>query len=143
CSTAITMLATSRVTRTPSEGGGAMKLTPSRTLAELMSQHDALRVMMTTCEGLADELDLDPSGDPTPLVREIARLRVAFEAHNRFEEQLLRPVLLEHDQHGPARIERMVEDHVNEHRTIVAQLDSPATAPMTAALRDVIETLRA
>jgi hypothetical protein len=120
-----------------------MKLTPSRTLAELVSQHDALRSMMDTCEGLADELDRDPNADPTPLVREIARLRVAFEAHNKFEEQLLRPVLLEHDVHGSVRVERMVEDHVHEHRAIDAQLGSPATTPVAAMLRDVIETLRA
>lgn len=120
-----------------------MELTPSRTLTELMSQHDALRVMMNTCEFLANELDRDSDVDPTPLVRELARLRLAFEAHNKFEEQLLRPVLLEHDLHSAVRIERMVEDHVNEHRTIYAQLGSPDAAPVIAVLRDVIESLRA
>lgn len=116
-----------------------MQMTPSRALAELMSQHDSLRVMMDLCEDMANHLDAHPDGDPGPLTRELARLRLAFDAHNKFEEQLLRPVLLEHDAFGTVRIQRMVEDHVHEHRTIGERLASPATA----ALRDVIETLRA
>jgi iron-sulfur cluster repair protein YtfE (RIC family) len=116
-----------------------MSFTPSRALAELISQHDSLRVMMDLCEDLADTLDVHPDGDPTMLTRELSRLRLAFDAHNKFEEQLLRPVLLEHDSFGAVRIQRMVEDHVHEHRTIGERLSSPATA----ALRDVIETLRA
>lgn len=116
-----------------------MKLTPSRTLAELIAQHDALRGMMSRCEELADRLDAHPDEDPTALTRELARLRVAFDAHNKFEEQLLRPVLLEHDSFGTVRVERMVEDHVNEHREMREQLASPTTA----ALRDLLETLRA
>lgn len=116
-----------------------MKVTPFGALAELIAQHDKLRELMDQCEDLADGVDADPHADPTPLVREIARLRLSFEAHNRFEEQLLRPVLLEHDTHAPVRIERMVEDHVNEHRALASKLHSPATAE----LRDVIETLRA
>lgn len=112
---------------------------PSRVLSELIAQHDSLRVMMDLCEDLADGLDARPDGDPTQLTHELARLRRAFDAHNKFEEQLLRPVLLEHDAFGPVRIQRMVEDHVEEHRAIGARLESPATA----ALRDVIETLRA
>ena len=95
--------------------------------------------MMDLCEDLADHLDSHPDADPLPLTRELARLRLAFDAHNKFEEQLLRPVLLEHDSFGPVRIQRMVEDHVHEHDAIRSRLASPATA----ALRDVIETLRA
>lgn len=116
-----------------------MTFTPSRALSELTSQHDSLRTMMDLCEDLADHLDAHPDGDPVPLTRELARLRLAFDAHNKFEEQLLRPVLLEHDSFGTVRIQRMVEDHVHEHAAIGARLASPATA----ALRDVIETLRA
>ena len=115
-----------------------MKYTPGRALAELKAQHDALRGMMERCEELADELDAGRSG-PTQLMREVSRLRLAFEAHNTFEEQLLRPVLQEADAFAAARIDRMIEDHVGEHRTMSRRL---ATSE-TAALRDVIETLRA
>ncbi len=113
-------------------------MTPFGTKAELIAQHDALRGLMTRCEQLADEVDLS-RGDPNTLMHEIVRLREAFDAHNVFEERILRPVLLELDSHGAARVERMVEDHVNEHAELRARLNSP----VTAELRDVIETLRA
>lgn len=105
-----------------------MKLVAADTLAELIAQHDSLRGIMGLCQELADLLDDHPDGDPTPLTRELARLRLAFDAHNTFEEQLLRPVLLD-----------MVDDHIHEHRSIGERLGSPATM----AVRDVIETLRA
>ena len=115
-----------------------MRYTPGRALIELKAQHDALRGMMERCEELADELDAGRMG-PTQLLREVARLRLAFEAHNKFEEQLLRPALLEGDAFAGVRIDRMVEDHVNEHREMRMKLASSETS----VLRDVIETLRA
>jgi len=115
-----------------------MKYTPSRALAELNAQHDALRGMMDRCEELADELDAGRMG-PMQLTREVARLRLAFDAHNTFEEQLLRPVLMGADAFAEVRIDRMIEDHIGEHRTMRAQLGSTETS----ALREVIETLRA
>ena len=114
-----------------------MTITPSRALAELSAQHDALRGMMNRCDELADELDAGRMG-PLQLTREVARLRLAFDAHNRFEEQLLRPVLIEADAFGEARIERMVEDHLGEHRAMRQQLGSDATSE----LRQAIELLR-
>jgi hypothetical protein len=114
------------------------KLTPGRALIELKAQHDALRGMMRRCEELADELDAGRMG-PTQLMREVARLRLAFDAHNQFEEQLLRPALLEGDAFAGVRIDRMVEDHVHEHRAMRHQLASSETS----VLREVIDTLRA
>jgi hypothetical protein len=111
---------------------------PSRALAELAAQHAALRGMMDRCEDLADELDAGHMG-PMQLTREVARLRLAFDAHNRFEEQLLRPVLLGTDSFGEVRVERMFEEHVGEHRAMRAKLGSNATAD----LRMVIANLRA
>jgi len=112
--------------------------TPARALVELKAQHDALRGMMDRCEDLADELDAGRMG-PTQLLREVARLRLAFDSHNQFEERLLRPALLEGDAFAGVRIDRMVEDHVNEHRAMRVKLASSETS----VLRDVIETLRA
>jgi Hemerythrin HHE cation binding domain len=115
-----------------------LRYTPGSALIELKAQHDALRGMMDHCEDLADELDAGRAG-PTQLLREVARLRLTFDAHNQFEEKLLRPALLESDAFAGIRIDRMVEDHVNEHRTMRQKLASSETA----VLRDVIETLRA
>jgi iron-sulfur cluster repair protein YtfE (RIC family) len=115
-----------------------MKLTKFGALAELISQHDALRRRMDTCERLADELDVG-GVEPETLMSELALLRHAFETHNAYEESILRPVLLAEDTHGATRIERMMEDHIHEHREIGRRLGTPATAE----LRDVIDTLRA
>jgi hypothetical protein len=123
---------------TPPPSDRPVKFTPGRALVELKAQHDALRGMMDRCTELADELDAGRMG-PTQLMREVARLRLAFESHNKFEEQLLRPALLEGDAFAGVRLDRMVEDHVNEHRTMRQQLASSETD----VLRDVIETLRA
>jgi hypothetical protein len=110
---------------------------PSKLLTELMTQHEALRGIMDRCEQLADELDAG-RGDPAQLTREVAKLRLAFDAHNRFEEQLLRPVLREIDAFGDVRIDRMIADHVGEHRMVRERLgDGP-----TAIMRDAIDHLR-
>jgi hemerythrin-like domain-containing protein len=114
-----------------------MSIQSSRLLSELLKQHDALREMMDRCEHLADELDAG-RGDPTQLTREIAKLRVAFDVHNRFEEHLLRPVLREIDAFGEVRVERMFGEHVAEHRDLRQHLaDGP-----TSGLRGVIDSLR-
>lgn len=115
-----------------------MTLTRFGALAELIAQHDALRELMGRCEDLADEVDTG-GGDPGALAVLIGRLRESFEAHNKFEESILRPVLLAEDTHGAIRVDRMVEDHVHEHREVRHRLGSPSTSE----LRDVIETLRA
>ena len=111
--------------------------TPSRALAELKAQHDQLRVIMDRCEELADELDAG-RGSTELLTREVASLRIAFESHNEFEERLLRPVLLGADAFAEVRIDRMIEDHVGEHRAMRAQLNTT----QTSALRDTVEMLR-
>ena len=105
---------------------------------ELAAQHSALRDMMDRCDELIAEVDGGRCG-PLQLAREVARLRLAFESHNAFEEKLLRPLLREKDPFAAARIERMIEDHVNEHRAVHQRLGSKDTD----ALRNVIETLRA
>jgi hypothetical protein len=111
--------------------------TPGRALAELVAQHQMLRLIMDRCEQIADAVDAGEAG-PMQLTREVARLRLAFDAHNKFEEELLRPVLLAADAFGEVRIDRMVNDHVGEHRAMSSRLGSSATAE----LRAVIESLR-
>ena len=111
--------------------------TPSKVLEQLVAQHDELRALMDRCEELADRLDAG-EGNPLALTREIAKLRLAFDAHNKFEEQLLRPVLHEMDAFGDVRIDRMFSEHVDEHRSMRQQLGDPTTN----ALRGVIDSLR-
>jgi hemerythrin-like domain-containing protein len=114
-----------------------MKNTPSKLLSELLQQHNELRKIMDRCEELADQLDIG-KGEPAALAREISKLRIAFDAHNKFEEQLLRPVLREIDAFGEVRIERMFNEHVSEHRSVRLQLGDATTN----ALRGAIDSLR-
>lgn len=113
-------------------------MTGSQALRELRAQHDALRGLLDTCERVADALDI---GEATPpqLQQEVVLLRIAFDAHNDFEEQLLRPLLRQADAFAEARITRLVDDHVAEHRAMRAHL----VANETTELREVIDTLRA
>jgi iron-sulfur cluster repair protein YtfE (RIC family) len=112
-------------------------LTPSRALDTLAAQHTTLREMIDRCEEIADEVDAGVAGAPQ-LLREVARLRAAFDDHNQFEEQLLRPLLLDADWLGAVRVSRMVEDHVEEHRAMRLGL----AATPTADLRGVLASLR-
>ncbi len=112
-------------------------LTPSRARAVLAAQHAILRQMVDRCEELADEVDADCTG-VTELTLEVARLRIAFDEHNRFEEQLLRLLLLDAEWLGAVRVSRMVEDHVEEHRAMRIGL----AATPTGDLRGVLANLR-
>jgi len=112
-------------------------ITPSRALEDLCAQHAELRRMMAHCEDLADDVDAGNSS-AAELVREVATLRLAFDAHNQFEERLLRPLLIDMDWMGAVRVSRMIEDHVEEHRTMRAGL----VATPTSELRSVLANLR-
>jgi iron-sulfur cluster repair protein YtfE (RIC family) len=109
-----------------------------RALTELLAQHDTLRQLIARCTGLADEIDAG-RGSPSELMREISRLRIAFDAHNKFEEHLLRPILRDVDAFGAVRVDQMVEDHTNEHRLMRERLNTS----ITGELRAVLESLRA
>lgn len=111
---------------------------PAAALHELEAQHEVIRRLMDRCEQLADELDAGRL-DADQLTREVVRLRLALDTHNRFEEQLLRPVLIEEDAFADARIDRMVDDHVAEHRAMRDQLN----ATETRILRETLQMLRA
>lgn len=119
--------------------------TPSHALAELEAQHAGLRAQIAQCEALADRLDAGLD-EPNILLDAIAQLRRAFEVHNRFEEQLLHPLLLDSDWSGAVRVARMVEDHVEEHRAIhrgIVETAPTGFAPSTTgSLRDVLASLR-
>lgn len=95
---------------------------------------------MDRCEHAVDELEAGTI-ELADIAPETARLRLAFTAHNTFEEQALRPLLLANDAFGIVRCDRMIEDHVAEHRELRERLLSATDS--TAHFRDVIETLRA
>lgn len=103
---------------------------------ELLAQHEALRALMDHCEQLADDLDRG-QGELGVLVRAVSRLRVELEAHNRFEEQILRPLLRDLDAFEGVRVDHMFTDHVEEHRALTGGLDAPLVE-----LRATLDRLR-
>jgi hypothetical protein len=103
---------------------------PDGALAELTEQHASLNEMMDHCETLADALDAG-TVEAAQVLREVSRLRAAFDAHNRFEERLL-PALLEAALR--ARAARIAEAHIAEHRSMRQQLGSPTTVELRSAI---------
>jgi hemerythrin-like domain-containing protein len=109
-------------------------------LAELLAQHDQLRTMIDRCQQLADELDAG-HGSADALGREIVRLRVAFDHHNKLEEHVLRPLLRDSGAFADVRIDRMVSEHIEEHRAMRERFTSSPTAELREALTMLREHL--
>jgi hypothetical protein len=110
----------------------AKETMPSRILMELLAQHAALRQLIDRCEQQARRLDDDR--DPAVMARELARLRVAFDAHNDYEESVLEELLGQADAFGEVRHERMVLDHLGEHRLLRSQLEHGLDGELRLAL---------
>ncbi len=107
-------------------------------LDDLLDQHAELRQIMDLCELLADQLDANQI-EPAELTREVMRLRGTFDAHTRFEEEFLRPILREGDRFGPLLMDAVLAHHTREHRAMELRL-----APgITAELRLTLVALRA
>jgi hemerythrin len=106
-----------------------MSPSPKQVLTELLEQHEEIRGIIDHCEQMADDLDAGTL-EPNVLLAEVARLRAVFDVHNRFEEKLLRPI----DAFGSVRVDKMVEDHVGEHRAMREGLDNPITAELRSTL---------
>jgi len=114
---------------------------PSHALATLSVEHDQLRAMIARCEELSDDHDGHGEGsvEAAQLLRAVAALRQAFDHHNRLEERVLPPLLLDADWSGAVRVSRMVEDHVEEHAALSRELDMTTLGE----LRRVLASLRA
>jgi iron-sulfur cluster repair protein YtfE (RIC family) len=114
---------------------------PSAARDALLAQHARLRVLFG--EALALARLREATGDGGPALEELMpRISRAFAEHNRYEEAVLRPVLLARDGLGPVRVERMMEEHVEEHRAFVEQLAAGALQ-CAAALADFVEEVEA
>lgn len=88
-------------------------------IAELLRQHAEIRVLIDHCERLADELDRGAI-EPAAVLMEVAQLRDVFEAHCRYEERFVRPII--------------DNAHIDEHRGAAEVLGSPITSELRATL---------
>lgn len=96
-----------------------------------------LRRLMARIELLAGDVE-DGYTARAVLWECVDQLRQALDAHNRHEERLLRPLLRELEPDAAAEHERLLLDHVGEHRALNEQLH----AGTIEALREAIGVLR-
>ncbi len=114
---------------------------PSAARETLLAQHARLRVLFGEALALARGREVTGEGGAA-LEELLPRISRAFAEHNRYEESVLRPVLLARDGWGAARVDRMMEEHVEEHRAFVEQLTAGAVQS-ARALADFIEEVEA
>jgi hypothetical protein len=108
-----------------------LRLPARDVLATILDQHARLRELVATCEALTGGFD-QGRVSAAELAASVAALRHAFEDHNRYEESVLRPLFIAAGSDGPADVDRMVDEHVREHREVGASLG--ASVSVRAAL---------
>lgn len=113
---------------------------PSQILAALTEQHLMLRNRIVQCELLADDVDGGHTSSRV-LWDAVDSLRQALDAHNRFEERSLKPMLRDLDAFGDVRLERMYLEHLSEHLALNDRLYAGTTAMLRAALIELREHL--
>jgi iron-sulfur cluster repair protein YtfE (RIC family) len=101
---------------------------PGEARTRLLEDHARLRVLLSEAEEVARRFL-----DGAPLLEELrlalGLLRATLAEHNRAEEKLLEPMLRDAaDTWGPARVSRMLEEHVAEHGAIRALLEGDELA---------------
>lgn len=126
----------------PSNPKTTIECVASHVRTELRAQHDILRALMDRCEQLSGGLHCDRDTS-IQLPREVARLRIALDVHNKYEELLLRPLLLAKGAFTSACIDRMMGDHIDERRLARARVDMTGAGMPPAAiatLRTLLDT---
>ena len=96
-------------------------MSPSEIRDELLEQHASLRAMIEDVRWVAGRAR-ESDGMPGELHDHVRRLALAFRAHNRREEEVLKGFLVTVDAWGPVREEIMSEEHVAEHVELYAAL---------------------
>jgi hemerythrin HHE cation binding domain-containing protein len=96
-------------------------MSPSEIRDELLEQHASLRAMIEDVRWVAGRAH-ESDGKPGELQDHMRRLALAFRAHNRREEEVLKGFLVSVDAWGPVREEIMSEEHVAEHVELYAAL---------------------
>jgi hypothetical protein len=108
----------------------------------LLTQHTGLRHLLADAEELARRLSVGQSVTAA-LADSIAALRRALAQHNQTEESLLEPLLsAAPDAYGPARIQRMLDEHKAEHAAMRAAL-ARGIPEVAAGMVELAEMLRA
>ncbi len=116
-------------------------MNPSDARSQLLHQHERLRRLVAAAEDWGIRLR---RGEPVAndFRGALVELRDALTEHNQTEEALLEPLLPKTDAWGPARVTRMLEEHVAEHMTMHEAL-AGSEAEVAARMTDFAEDLLA
>src|SRR5262249_17787712 len=115
---------------------------PSAVLDLLLEQHARLRVHLGATEELAHEIRLG-CAVRADFRDAVSALLEALCEHNASEEAMLEPLLLAGDVYAPARVARMLEEHIAEHALMRAALIGHDLLVIAENLPDLAEMLRA
>jgi hypothetical protein len=94
---------------------------PSDLRADLLAQHEGVRVLIGGARSVAERL-CGAARQREALTASIELLATALRMHNQREEAVLRHILKNADAWGPARVEIMDESHAEEHTMLLAAL---------------------
>lgn len=116
-------------------------MNPAHLREELLRQHEVLRGLLAKTTELASRYAAGALVSEA-LAELLTMVRHAFEDHNRYEESVLRPLLNATDAWGPARVDRMIEEHTEEHQAFLEFLDG-SIERVAADLADFVEEVEA
>ena len=118
-------------------------MTPSQILTELRGDHARLRGMVANTRRIADRAR-QGAPETERLLQALTALTAAVQNHCHREEELLSRILRTVDAWGPARVEIMSEEHVQQHHALYrALLHLPRTPTefAGAGVADLLEEL--
>ncbi|RPH71448.1 MAG: hypothetical protein EHM78_07450 [Myxococcaceae bacterium] len=98
-----------------------MELSASQIRRLILDEHTVLRDILEEIEQTLGEMTRRVPGSITRLRTSLRTFHDAFVRHLEHEETVLRPVLVDVDAWGPARVAAMDEEHLAQ-RTALAQL---------------------
>jgi hypothetical protein len=115
---------------------------PSAVRRAFLDDHVRLRRSLRELELLAEKVGTSATIAPV-LVEAAARFCVELDAHNQAEEAQLEEILRGGDAWGSIRHERMLVEHLEEHRELREALAAPDALSLARAIPRFAEDLRA
>ncbi len=118
-------------------------MTPAETREWVLKDHESLRALLADLETLARQVRDGDRRLLGPLRLEAERFLHRFEDHTRWEDQHLRPALIEADAWGNERAQRLDHDHDEQRQLLEDSLDRlrDAERPPVLVARGVLDLI--
>lgn len=94
----------------------------------ILQQHEWIRVVLDRC-GAAAKARLEDDAPAESVVSAISELRSAMVAHLAFEESVLLPLLRDDLPLGPARADRLLDEHTRQRAMLDVLLEEARAQP--------------